>query len=297
LRARIKRRQRMRRITIVVVVVVIAVSLVVGVYFALNNTSPYESYVGQQVSSSILNDITGVSNSTLSAIGVPSGVNALASISGSSLTLNGKPEVLFIGGDYCPYCAVERWSVIMALSRFGQFRGLTYVLSSSTDVNPNTPTFSFTNANYTSKYIAFVGVEEYGMDPNTVTHPLTSAQQSLITQYDTCSSGSSGGIPFVDIANRYAVNCGAQSFLDISNKNWTEVASQLNTPGSNVAQLIDGAANTLISAICNVTGQNTYPCNQTYATVGFSSAGSAAQSTLEAFVAVPVWRSQDARLF
>ena len=297
MRARIKRRQRIRRITIIVVVAVIAVSLVVGIYYALNNSSPYESYVGQQVSSSILGDITGVSNSTLSAIGVPSGVNGLASISGSALTQNGKPEVLFIGGDYCPYCAVERWSVIMALSRFGQFTGLTYVLSSSTDTNPNTPTFSFTNANYTSKYISFVGVEEYGMDQTVVTHPLTSEQQSLISQYDTCSSGSSGGIPFVDIANKYAVNCGAQSLLDVSNKNWTEVATQLNTPSSNVAQLIDGAANTLISAICSVTGQNTYPCNQPYATVAFSSAGSVAQGTLEAFVAVPVSRPQDARPF
>jgi len=286
----------MRRLTIIVVVAVIAVSLAVGVYFALNNGGPYESYVYKPVSSAILGDITGVSNSTLSEIGVPNGVISPASISGSRLTLNGLPEILYIGGDYCPYCAVERWSLIMALSRFGQFSGLTYMLSSSTDVNPNSPTFSFSSANYTSKHIAFVGVEEFGRDPGTVTQPLTTQQQSLISQYDTCGSGSSGGIPFVDIANVYAVNCGAQSVLDISNKNWTEVASVLNTPGSNVAQLIDGAANALISAICNVTGQTTYPCNQPYATVALTNPGSVAHSTSDVFAAIPASRQTSAGL-
>jgi len=287
----------MRRITILVVVVVIAVSLVVGVYFALNNGGPYESYVGKPVSPAILSEITGVSNSTLTEIGVPNGVIAPASISGSRLTLNGLPEILYIGGDYCPYCAVERWSLIMALSRFGQFSGLTYMLSSSTDINPNSPTFSFSSANYTSKHIAFVGVEEFGRDPSTVVQPLTTQQQSLVTQYDTCAgSGSSGGIPFVDIANAYAVNCGAQSVLDISNKNWTEIASALNTPGSNVAQLVDGAANALISDICKVTGQASYPCNQPYAAVAFSNTGSATQSTPEAFLVIPASRPTRAEL-
>ena len=260
-------------------------------YLALNNSGPYESYVGKPVPASILGSITGVSNSTLSSVGVPTGVIRPASISGSLLTLNGKPEILYIGGDYCPYCAVERWSLIMALSHFGQFSGLTYMLSSSTDINPNSPTFSFSSANYTSKYISFVGVEEFGRDPSTVVHPLTSQQQTLISQYDTCAnSGSSGGIPFIDIANKYAVNCGAQSFLDISNKNWTEIATALNTPGSNVAQFIDGAANALISAICKVTGQSTYPCNQAYATVALATAGAGARSAFEGFAVAPASR-------
>ena len=239
--------------TILAVVVVIVASLVVGFYFALNTTSPYASFVGKPVSQSVLGAMSGVSDTTLSTIGFPAGVNPPVSISGSTLTSGGKPEVLYIGGDYCPYCAVERWSLIMALSRFGEFSNLTYMLSSPTDVNPNSPTFSFSNATYTSSYVSFVGVEEYGQDPNVVTQPLTSEQQSILSQYDTCAaSRSSGGIPFVDIANAYAVNCGAQSSLNIAGKNWTEIASQLNTPSSNVARLIDGAANTLISAICNV---------------------------------------------
>jgi hypothetical protein len=46
----------------------------------------------------------------------------------------GKPEVLYIGAEYCPYCGTERWSMIVALSRFGTFRGLKEIRSSPTDV-------------------------------------------------------------------------------------------------------------------------------------------------------------------
>jgi len=227
--------------------------------------------------------MTGVSDSTLSTIGKPSGVLTPTAISGPALSVGNKPEVVYIGGDYCPYCAVERWSLIMALSRFGNFSGLEYMLSSSTDVNANTPTFTFSSASYTSQYIAFLGIEEFNRDTSTIT-TLNSEQSSLIQNYDTCPGASSGGgIPFVDIANMYAVNCGAQSTLDVSGQNWTQVASVLNTPSSTTAQLIDGAANTLITAICKADGgQPATVCTQSYATVtlAFSTTpGTAAQAS------------------
>ncbi len=39
--------------------------------------------------------------------------------------LDGKPEVLFVGAEFCPFCAAERWPLIVALSRFGRFTALT----------------------------------------------------------------------------------------------------------------------------------------------------------------------------
>ena len=32
--------------------------------------------------------------------------------SGTPLTANGKPEMLYMGAEYCPYCAAERWAMI-----------------------------------------------------------------------------------------------------------------------------------------------------------------------------------------
>ncbi|EQD78092.1 protein containing DUF929, partial [mine drainage metagenome] len=45
-------------------------------------------------------------------------------VSTPKLTQNGKPEVLYIGAEYCPYCALLRWSLVGALSRFGKFSNL-----------------------------------------------------------------------------------------------------------------------------------------------------------------------------
>ena len=60
-----------------------------------------------------------------------------------------------MGAEYCPYCAAERWALVMALSKFGTFTDLQGTTSSATDTNPSTPTFSFYGSTYTSKYLSF----------------------------------------------------------------------------------------------------------------------------------------------
>ncbi len=297
IKATLRARQRRRRILLISVTAVVVALLVVVYFIAAANGNQYVKYIGQPVSSTVFQQVTGVSDSTLNAVGTPAAVSAPAAISGPLLTSGGKPEVLYIGGEFCPFCAVERWAMVVALSRFGTFGGLQYMLSSSTDVNPNTPTFTFANATYNSSYITFVPVEEYGRSGSSdVRQTLTSAQTSLMSQYDTCSAtGSTGGIPFIDIANQYAVNCGAQFQLPaIAGGNWTQVSSVLNDPANSYAQLIDGAANYLISAICSVDGgQPGSVCNQSYATATLANV-SAVQGASSALVAVPA-RSPDLR--
>jgi hypothetical protein len=288
MRARIKRRQRVRRLTIIITIAVIAASLVVAFYYALNNSSPCNSVCGKPISATIFGELKDVSNSTLNSVGSPSGIVQPSKISGSPLTSGGKPLVLYVGGDYCPYCAFERWGLAVALLRFGNFSNLEYMLSSSSDVNPNTPTFTFSGATYTSEYIAFTGVEEYGGDPNTVIQALTSEQQSLVTQYGKCPATGTVGIPFVDLGNSYVINCGAQSTIDISGMNWTQVAGQLNTPSSSVAMAIDGAANSLITAICNIDGhQPSQVCSQSYATLNIAYAPGPQDSESALLVTLP----------
>ena len=68
---------------------------------------------------------------------------------------DGKPLVVYVGAEYCPYCAAERWVMVMWLSRFGTFKNLSEIQSSSTDVCPNTDTFTFYKSSYSSPYIDF----------------------------------------------------------------------------------------------------------------------------------------------
>jgi thiol-disulfide isomerase/thioredoxin len=83
-----------------------------------------------------------------------------ATVNGTALTSGGKPEVLYMGAEYCPYCAAQRWAIANSLSRFGTFTGLKTSHSSSSDADPNTPTLTFYGSKYTSKYVTFTPVEE-----------------------------------------------------------------------------------------------------------------------------------------
>ena len=56
------------------------------------------------------------------------------------LTKDGKPLLVYIGAEYCPYCAASRWALVIALSRFGKFTGLQTIASTPYDVWANTRT-------------------------------------------------------------------------------------------------------------------------------------------------------------
>ncbi|HEX7200769.1 MAG TPA: DUF929 family protein, partial [Dongiaceae bacterium] len=60
----------------------------------------------------VTNQIATVPAATLDAIGKGSGVSSLIATSGQpALTSGGKPEILYVGAEYCPYCAAERWAL------------------------------------------------------------------------------------------------------------------------------------------------------------------------------------------
>jgi len=268
---RVRTGQRKRSYARWIIPILVVVTGVVGYYiFTSSGTAGGASpLIGQPVSATVLNDLSGVSISTLNQVGKASGVNSPTSISGSSsLTLNGKPEILYMGAEYCPYCAAERWSMIVALDKFGNFTGIQYMQSTSTDIYPNTPTFTFVGATYTSNYVTFVTVEQTDRNDQPL-QTATTQETSLLTTYD-----SGGTIPFVDIGNSYAITSAQYipSALRVGNTatgapyNWTQIASQLNNASSIPAINIDGAANRLISAICKVDGgAPTSVCSQTAA--------------------------------
>lgn len=183
-----------------------------------------------------------------------------ATVDGKALTENGKPEVLFIGSEYCPYCAAQRWAMVNAFSRFGTFTGLTTTHSSSSDVDANTPTFTFYGSTYTSKYISFTSVElnknyrqgnsTSSSAPYVTLQTPTAAEQATQSAYDP-----QGYIPFIDFGNKY-VQVGNISPLTptmLDGKTWAQVAAAMNEPSSTIAKAEDGNANYETAAICQLT--------------------------------------------
>jgi hypothetical protein len=257
-------------------VVVVIIAVVVGFVVFKANSKPQASAAGGVSNgptgtalSSVVTDTTSVPTSTLNTVGAGSGVSALpiAIKGGTPLTSGGKPEVLYIGAEYCPYCAAERWAMVVALSRFGTFSGLSTVHSGNNtgEVFPNTPTWTFYKSTYTSKYLTFTPVETQTNIPTqtsngpsyTTLQTPTTAQQALLTKYDAppyVSSASAGSIPFIDFGNKYLLSGASYSPQVLAGKSWSEIASALKDPTSPIAQAVDGTANYLTATICKLTG-------------------------------------------
>ena len=216
---------------------------------------------------SVVTDTTSVPASTLDKVGAGSGVSALPVTlkGGSPLTSGGKPEVLYMGAEYCPYCAAERWAMVVALSRFGTFSGLSTVHSgnNSGEPYPNTPTWTFLHATYTSKYLVFSHVEMQTKIPTsggtsyTTLQTPTSAQQALLAKYDAppyVPSADNGAIPFIDLGNEYMISGASYSPQVLQGKSWSQIATALQDPTSPIAEAVDGTANYLTATICKLTG-------------------------------------------
>jgi hypothetical protein len=227
------------------------IALLVGVFLLVRwyTTPTPPAPISASATDLVITTITTLPATEVDQIGLGTANNLIKKVSGTALTgPNAKPEVFYYGAEYCPYCAAERWPMIIALSRFGTFSGLQTTTSSSTDIYPNTPTLTFRSATFTSQYIAFASVETTDRNQNALQTP-TADQQALVTKYDTSSS-----IPFVDFGNRYAF-AGAMYGPDtLAGMSWQQVADSLQQPTSPQAKAIVGSANLITAAICQLTG-------------------------------------------
>ncbi|HWG11869.1 MAG TPA: DUF929 family protein [Streptosporangiaceae bacterium] len=277
-RAAERRRQVRNRVLIAVgavavIVVVVVVFIVVkanGKPAATSSSTSANGPTGAALAKVVANT-TSVPASTLTKVGAGSVASPPSALTnGTPLTSGGKPEMLYIGAEYCPFCAFERWGMIVALSRFGTFSGLSTVHSGNItgEVFPNTPTWTFYKSTYTSKYLTFTPVEIETNVPAsngqgyTALQTPTSAQQALLSKYDAppyVSSADKGAIPFVYIGGKYLINGASSSPSVLAGKSWATIASSLKDPNSAEAQAIGGTANYITAAICKTT--NNQPSN------------------------------------
>jgi hypothetical protein len=175
--------------------------------------------------------------------------------SGPPLTIGGKPAIVFVSEESCPFCAAERWSLTVALSHFGTWSHLGTTTSSATDIYPDTATLSFRTAHYQSTELTLRTTEltDNAGRPLQVQTPLDTR---LIDAFDVPpyvnSADQSGAVPFLDIANRYVL-AGAQYDPQVlAGLSAAQIASELSDPSSPVATAIDGAAQVIVAAFNQV---------------------------------------------
>lgn len=241
--------------------VVTAIGLIVVVVLASRSGSSTGGGPGGANSSlapaSLSSTVTSVPASTFASVADGGVAQPFKKVSGQQpLTgANGKPVLLYMGADYCPYCAAERWSLVLALSRFGQIGGLQLTTSSSGDAFPDTNTFDFSHLSFTSDVLEVQAVEMQDRNGQTYQTP-TPTQQSVFSALDQPPySSTQGGIPFVDIGNRYVGGLPSSGYGPdaLQGLTWDQIAQKLGNPNDSVTKGIVGNANRITAAICAVT--------------------------------------------
>jgi Domain of unknown function (DUF929) len=249
-----ERRRNMIRAGAIIAAVVVLIGI--GVAIALN-VGGKKAAPATAAPSALINKVTGMSPAVLDQIGKGKVDPLPAAQTGNAVrTADGKPLVLYIGGEFCPYCAAERWPMLVALSRFGTFSNVSQINS----LEDNIPTFSFHGSTYKSDYITFQPMEIDGNAVNASNsgyvplETLSADQQAIFSKFD---SGLS--FPFMDFADQATVVGSSYQPTLLEGMTHDQVADKLSDPTSDVAQAIGGTANAFTAQICKLT--NNQPSN------------------------------------
>lgn len=168
------------------------------------------------------------------------------------LLKDGKVLVLYVGAEYCPFCAAERWAIVMALSKYGTWSHLQPTTSAPASIEPslpNLPTYTFVNAIYSSDVVAFEAYEiqdRFG----TPLQNLSALAQQLLQRYDPSRS-----IPFLCIGGKYyRVGSGVDPSLLVG-KSFDEVKAQLEAKQGPIYDAVSREAALIAKALDQLLGR------------------------------------------
>ncbi|HEX3334348.1 MAG TPA: DUF929 family protein [Acidimicrobiales bacterium] len=253
-------------------VIIVAIFLLGTLVLVRDNFTPTSTPTTETFNaapSSLVNSLASVPASVYNAVGVSSPaapITPLRPTTGSGnapsewlATLNaGAPEpvVFFYGAEFAPYAAAERWPLVLALSRFGTFRQIGLMQSSSSTAFPDLSTFTFYDTYYTSKYVILESVERYSsLNPTGARYlglQLPDVRQSAVV----ADYGSSDtAFPLLDIANRYVLNGSSFTPAVLVGLTQDQIAGDLTSTPSPLTQAVVSAANEITASICAVDGQ------------------------------------------
>ncbi len=256
-----RKRDARRRLLIIggVSVALVAVVVVMVVLYATKSDKKVAATTPAPAAA--VKAVTTIPASVFDKVDTSKVVTGPKKVTGSALTFDGKPGVFYAGAEYCPYCAAQRWPLVIALSRFGTWSNLSQTVSGAApEPFPQTPTFSFYGASYSSPYLSFQSVEtatnQKKGDSYTPLQTPTAAQAEIVSKYGT------GAIPFLDFGNRYTIEGASYSPDPLVGKSFNEIAAAAANPSTDVGKSVLGTANVFTAAVCNVTdGKPGSVCN------------------------------------
>ena len=247
--------------------IVVAIILLGALVLVRDNSGPSTTSTVETFSpapSSLVSTLTSVPASVYDAVGVSSPANP---VQAPQPTGNGTaplwlatagdgpplPVVFFYGAEFAPYAAVQRWPLILALSRFGSFNRLGLMQSSASTAFADLSTFTFWNVSYTSKYLILESVERYSSLNPTGGRYLglqrpDARQAAAIASYGQTADT----FALTDVANRYVLNGASFAPGVLAGLSQSQIAGDLATPASPLTQAVVTAANEITASICAV---------------------------------------------
>lgn len=249
-----QKKQRLQWTIGIIVLVVAGVGVLVIAKMSTSDSTTKTGGEAQVAPASIAKDLANVPLDAIAAAHSKAKIsNSVKPITDKQRTKNGKPQVLYIGAEFCPYCAGERWALTVALSKFGSFSGLKTINSSESDV----PTLTYVNAKYTSKYVAFNPIELQDQEHK----PLMKATKE---EQDLLQRLGGGAFPFIDFGGKFMQSGGSvevSNFFDKSGapKKQVDIASAIGAakPTDNDTTSLVGNVNAVagefIKTICGLT--------------------------------------------
>lgn len=172
-------------------------------------------------------------------------------VSSDPLLERGRPLLFFMGAQFCPFCAAERWALVKATARFGTWRNLKELKTKrGIDGFGKLPSYDLIGATFTSTHLAIRHKEVADFDGNRL-EPLEGVEQDLVNAYNP-----NGSFPFIAAggpSGQFTVGLAYSPAL-IDGQSFDElrkaVESDANTP---TVRAISGEADAITAALCELT--------------------------------------------
>jgi Domain of unknown function (DUF929) len=257
--ARQARRYRNRMLgigSVVLAIVIVAVFVVIKVTGSGGSPAASASVssppAGTPIPAAITSKLASVPLSTLVAAPNLGVLTSPQAISDPALTADGKPDLLFVGAEFCPVCATERWAMYVALSKFGTFSPEPGRIHSAVR-DGDIPTLTFYKTTYTSPYFTFTPIETTTNKPDgnyyvTLQTP-TPAQQKLWQAH-------SDGFPWLDFGGKMELTDAQYNPAELEGQTFTSIASAVGNNSTRIGADIDASAKVLIQTICSTLSGN-----------------------------------------
>jgi hypothetical protein len=183
------------------------------------------------------------------------GVGEFRQVSTRPWLEQGKPVVLYVGAQFCPFCAAERWALVLATSRFGRWSGLRPMQSTAGESGfPSLATYDLLHASYHSVLIV-VQTREVADFAGNPLQQLTARQTGAVNRYDP-----QGGIPFVLVAGRWGQVSAGYSPALLMGLTFARIHTLIYAqPASTLSVHATREANVLTALVCTALGARARP--------------------------------------